>query len=125
MNTQDLKKKLETQLQALGDTGNFQVIPFDVFWVDRDVKEALDAALIRIERKTWSWGHCRSETCNHNSHDPYQDGHTAFVLCRPVGKDERGWQMYATESGLLFGYQYGREGRGRHFAPAASFRLYE
>jgi hypothetical protein len=69
-----------------------------------------------VKRNGWSWGFCTSETCNHNSHDPYMEGDVQFVYCRPTGVPD----VYELEDGRLVEYVYSENG---HYAPTALLRL--
>lgn len=111
MNTQDLIAQLKTQIAALeAVSGEFSVIGFNV-WSESQIPS------VRFEDNTWSWGHCTSETCNHNSHDPYSEGGTQYVYCRPIigGRPN----LYILLDGGVF--EYTHEGAG-HYAPSASLR---
>ena len=118
----DLIEKLEAQLAARKADGEYIVESFDVWHGDNDFGAA-DADIIRVERNTWNWGHCRSETCSHNSHDPYSEGDTVFVRCKKIGNDEHGRQMYALPNGRIFVYVTGHN-HGYHFAPTARLDAY-
>ena len=121
MNKVELARKLRRQLELLEEEGEFEVQAFDV-WAAPDF---LGEALVRVEENAWSSGYCMSETCAHNSHDPYSEGDTAFVLCRPVGEDEEGNDLYeAKGNGIVFGYRYAKD-NGFHFAPTARIFLVE
>lgn len=122
MSTDELVQKLEAQLNALqAPPANFAVRNFNV-WDGTGSGRPLESATVRIEKKTWSWGHCRSETCAHCSHDPYRSGDTVFVLCRPVGTNEESCQIFQTPDGLIFRYD-SEQHNGYHFAPAANIAI--
>jgi len=107
-----LVEQLEAQLAALkAPKTGYAAQAFEVW--NCDLRPLLGAALIRAEYGTWSWGFCKSEICNHYSHDPYAEGHTVYVVCRPVGNDEQNHALYQTPDGVVFAY---------HSAPAARIR---
>ena len=90
MTKQELMTKLESELATLRQEGEYSVKDFQVFDFPRDVE--FGSALVRRERRTWSWGSCRSETCAHNSHDPYMSGDTLFLLCsEKLCESSNGW----------------------------------
>lgn len=92
----------------------FTVKPFTV-WHGDQAGASIGSALIRIEYGTHSWGHCRSKTCAHNSHDPFMKGDTIFILCREIGKDAHQNMLYLLEDGRLL--TYNTKSPGFHFAP--------
>ncbi|TSC69963.1 MAG: hypothetical protein G01um101449_473 [Parcubacteria group bacterium Gr01-1014_49] len=113
--------KLESELASLRQEGEYSVKDFEVFDFPRDVD--FGSALVRRERRTWSWGSCRSETCAHNSHDPYMSGDTLFLLCsEKLGESSNGWERFALQDGRIVEYRYAKE-NGYHFAPTASLRF--
>lgn len=121
MTKQALMIRLENELAILRQEGEYSVKDFKVFDAPRDVE--LGSALVRREKRTWSWGSCRSETCNHNSHDPYTSGDTLFLLCsEKLGDSSNGWERFALQDGRLVEYRYAKE-HGYYFAPTASLRF--
>ena len=117
-----LVEQLEAQLAALKapQTTGYAAQAFEVW--NCDLRPLLGAALIRAEYGTWSWGFCKSEICNHYSHDPYAEGHTVYVVCRPVGNDEQNHALYQTPDGVVFSYRYARD-EGYHYAPTARIKI--
>mgnify|MGYP003395676339 CR=1 FL=1 len=111
------KEKLLRQLAAL-DQMDFPPQTVKVWHLQEDVRAALGDALIRYQHHTWSWGHCRSETCAHNSHDPYTQGDAVFFNARQLEEDEKGNTLYILPSGLLLQYHFAHD-NGYHFAPSA------
>ena len=106
MTKDQMVQKLEGELQELKAEGEYEALPFNV-WNPSSARE-LDG-FIRWAENTHSWGYCRSETCAHNSHDPYIEGGTVFIRCRPIGN------RYITPGGAVFTYD--TRSRGYHFAP--------
>lgn len=84
MTKEQMIATLEAQLASLKETGDFSVLAFQVWSLSHKTIAALGSALIRRELCSWSWGHCRSQTCSHNSHDPFARGETAFIACRQL-----------------------------------------
>lgn len=120
MDTKELAQKLREQLAALeAPPENFSVRSFRV-WSSYNLK-GLGDAVVRIERNSWSWGSCRSETCAHNSHDPYGQGDTVYITCRAIGEDEDGNEMYQTPGGVVFSYRYAKDS-GYHYRPTAMIK---
>lgn len=120
MTKQELIESLRKQADALEtQDGKFEVIEFFV-WSKHGLDDLGDA-LIRYQDKTHSWGCCRSETCAHNSHDPYMEGGTAFVFCKEIRNDENGDRLFTTSSGVVFAYN--TETSGYHFAPYYNFQF--
>lgn len=101
--------RLEAQLAALRMEGEFRVEAFQVW-------DLPSVEVVTVVPGGWSWGYCTSQTCNHYSHDPYQEGLLVWILCRKVGEDEEGNNRFVTPEGVVFSYYY--EPRG-HFAPIA------
>ncbi len=113
MTVTEMIESLETQLTALRAEGEFTARAFDV---DSSQAWPNGFPLLRTQERGWSWGSCTSETCNHNSHDPYTEGPTIFVLCRPAGTD-----LFALPDGRLFRYIVTEP--GYHFCPQKFIRF--
>ncbi len=112
MKTTDLKAKLKKQLERL-DNQNYEATCFEI-WNHEQMPEALKESIIRVERDSWSWGHCTSETCNHNSHDPYDTGDTVWLNANYVGAGENGNALYESHTGIVFEHVWRDRG---HYAP--------
>lgn len=119
MTKQEMINELRKQADALEGKDGYEVREFCAW--SKIGLEKLGDALIRYQDKTHSWGYCRSETCAHNSHDPYMEGGTAFVLCKDVGKDENGNKLFTTPNGVVFAYDTMES--GYHFAPYYNFEF--
>ena len=117
MNKEQLIEELRKQANALESTDGFEVIEFAA-WRE---PTKLGSGLIRYQDKTHSSGYCRSETCLHNSHDPYMEGGTAYVKCKQVGIDETGNMQYVTPDGIVFTFNTFET--GQHFAPPLNFKI--
>ena len=108
MTVQELIKKLESQLETLKSTNGFRVHAFELYSGKYEAEKA-EVPLVRYETNTGSYGYCRSETCNCNSHDPWTQTDTVFVLCKKIGEDEDGRDVYALSDGSLFYYYVDRD----------------
>ncbi len=111
MTVEQLRAKLVAQLVALEASGPFAVHIFEVWTVSPETRTALGAALVRVEPHTWSWGYCSNERCQHQSHDPYGEGCSAFVRAIPISENE-----YRTVEGVVFTYEYSEQGQYAPFA---------
>lgn len=118
MQKHELIAHLQAQLEALTAEGPYPIQELKVWVLSADTVSALGAALVRSKRKAWSWGRCNSETCAHNSHDPYQTGDVVFFRAKPIGKSEDGDDLYLLPDGTILEYLDGQR-NGFHFAPMA------
>ncbi len=121
---QELIEKLRTQLEKLEDP-EWELQSFKVWHVPDEIKK-LDGTV--VERHGWSWGYCQSETCNHNSHDPYMEGHIIHLPASHIGEDmglvgqgPEPAELYLTPSGAIIRYVY--RSPELHFAPRISLEL--
>ena len=114
MTKQEMIEKLRKQADMLEAQGDYEAKAFHV-WSREGLDDMLKDALVCYQDKTHSFGICRSETCAHNSHDPYMEGGTVFILCKEVGKDEDGNQLFVTPNNMVFAYDVKAD--GYHFAP--------
>lgn len=118
---EELIKKLEGQLTVLRDGGEFPVHALQVFEFPCSV--LLGEAFVRLERWTWGFGYCRSETCMHTSHDPYMSGDTIFLRAKKIGTDtDERETLYLLPNGKIARYKFAKES-GYHFAPTARLTL--
>lgn len=118
MTVEQLKEKLQSQLQALNAAEEgMKPIALHVWGASQSVQAAMGDALIRVEKGSWSWGVCRSSTCAHSSHDPFQKGDSIFFLGKEIGWNARGDMLYALPNGTVLRYAHRRRG---HYAPAIS-----
>lgn len=57
--------------------------------------------VVKVSKRSFSQGHCTSETCFHNSHPPKMWGDEVTVKCSYV----RGAGYYVTASGVAFDHE--------------------
>jgi hypothetical protein len=116
MTKQDLIHQLSQQLAALTvPPVGYEVLNFQI-WDAEQAQQLCGDAVVRVEPRAWTWGHCQSETCAHNSHDPLIRGDRVWITCQEIGMDAEGYPQYCTPQGVVFHEIYRTHG---HFAPTA------
>jgi hypothetical protein len=97
MNKADLIEYYKRLVQALEEPGEFSPIKFDIYRVPDEFEEFI----AHTESRGWSWGACVSDTCRHNSHDPYGEYPSVFVRARVVDEVSG---LYELPNGQVFWY---------------------
>jgi hypothetical protein len=120
-NVKNMIESLEKQLEMLKNEEDYTVHSFKVWKVKREMRQKLGSSLIREEKNAWNSGFCRSDTCFHNSHDPYEEGNLTYILCKEIGKSQNGNTVYKTKEGFIFEYVFAYDG-GYHYNPSAFIR---
>ncbi len=112
MTKNELVKKLEGQISKL-KKGEEEIQSIRLWCFREKEQKLIGDSLIRVERKSFSWGCCKSETCFHNSHDPYTEGDTIFFQGRKIGIDEENRTIFLLHNGKIIFYSI--KDNGQHY----------